>query len=159
MDLKQNETISENDTSTEGVADVSLTPKQDYYITFCASAGLSVDADGDLKTMSMERFANKIGVARATLYRWKDTIPDFETKVSQRRRQIFAKNRENIIWKGLFLKAAAGDVKAAEMVLSHFSDYVPPTQKHEVKIGGLVDLAKQARAKNERRVVDADITT
>lgn len=138
------------------VDDVTLTPQQDYYITFVAANGLSVKEDGSFEQMTASKFAEKIGVSRMTLYRWQDSIVNFQHLVRQRRQEIFTLNRENMIWRGLFLQAAKGNPKAAEMILSHFGDYTPPTQKHEVKIGGLADLVKLARQKHTSKgVIDA----
>lgn len=143
------------DANGDGViGDVTLTVAQDYYVTFCAANGLSVNEDGSFEKISAEQFASKIGVSRMTLWRWQQSIPGFQARVKVRRKEIFTLNRENMIWRGLFLRAAKGDHKQAEMVLSHFSDYVPPTQRHEVKLGGLTDLAKLARSKTER-IIDA----
>lgn len=144
--MKQNVTQTDIATSDSDIPAVTLA--QDYYVTFVASAGLSVEDDGTIKTITSEQFALKLGVTRVTLWRWKNSIPNFEQLVAKRRREIFTLNRENLVWKGLFLRAAKGDHKQAEMILSHFSDYTPPTQKHEVKIGGLADLVKMARSKN-----------
>jgi hypothetical protein len=149
----QNVTKTNIPTGEQSVVDATLTPAKEYYITFCAGNGLSVQEDGSFAKISAEQFAASIGVDRRTLYRWRDTIPEFGKRVKDRRREIFNANRESMVWNGLFLRAAKGDHKQAEMILSHFSDYTPPTQKHEVKIGGLADLAKLARQKD--KVIDA----
>lgn len=153
--------VTENNGGTSGNSPdlVSLTPAQEYYITFCAANGLSVKEDGSFEKLSAEKFADKIGVARITLYRWRDSIPNFQQRVKQRRHEIFNANREAMVWNGLFLRAAKGDHKQAEMILSHFSDYTPPTQKHEVRVSGLADLLKLSRQKAERKVIDADGST
>lgn len=134
--------------------DVNLQERQNYYITYYAAAGLSVDEDGNMVKITAADFADSIGVSRQTLYDWQKSIPNFQDRVKIRRKEIFTSTRENLIWRGLFLRAAKGDHKQAEMILSHFSDYVPPTQRHEVKLNGLADLAKAARAKSER-LIDA----
>lgn len=159
METIQNETKTESPTPVNETVDESLTPAQDAYITFCAANGLSVEEDGSIIKMSAEAFAVKIGYGRATLYRWRDSIPNFQDRVRNRRREIFTANRENAVWNGLFLRAAKGDHKQAEMILTHFSDYTPPTQKHEVKVSGLADLAKIARKKNERDALNASSPT
>lgn len=149
----QNVTNTNIADSSETVDDATLTPAKEYYITFCAGNGLSVQEDGSFAKISAEQFAASIGVDRRTLYRWRDTIPDFNKRVKERRREIFNANREAMIWNGLFLRAAKGDHKQAEMILSHFGDYLPPSQRHEVRVSGLADLLKMARNKN-RKVLD-----
>jgi hypothetical protein len=137
-----------------------LTYLQDNYITFCASSGLSQDEDGNFVTMTVKQFAAAAGVDRATLYRWQKSIPDFWTKVDERAKQIFNQSTKFAIFKGLKLKAMTGDVKAAEMVLSHYSDYTPPAQKHEVKLSGWGDMVREARKaqiKNDRPAQEAEI--
>lgn len=156
MQPLQNVTNQDTPTPEGGVVEATLTAAQEYYITFYAANGLSVMEDGSFEKISAEKFAAKIGVARMTLYRWQQSIPNFQARVKARRREIFNANREAMIWNGLFLRAAKGDHKQAEMILSHFSDYVPPTQRHEVKLNGLTDLVKLARKKNERAVLDAE---
>lgn len=154
MQPLQNVTKTESPTGDGAVVDVTLTAQQDYYITFCAANGLSVNEDGSFDKLTAGAFADKIDVSRMTLWRWRETIPNFQQKVKARRKEIFNANREAMIWNGLFLRAAKGDHKQAEMILSHFSDYVPPTQRHEVRLNGLVDLAKIARHKE--KVIDAN---
>lgn len=149
MDALQNLTDEKPAVSGESPELAKLKVAQDYYITFYAGAGLSVNDDGEIFKVTASEFANKIGYSRQTLYDWQKSIPDFQARVKARRKEIFTSNRENVIWRGLLLRAAKGDSKQAEMILSHFSDYVPPTQRHEVKLGGLVDLAKIARGKSD----------
>lgn len=153
MEILQNPTTAEPDNGDVSQRDVELQERQEYYITYYAANGLSVHDDGSFEKISAEKFAAKIGVHRTTLYEWQKSIPNFQARVRARRKEIFNGTREAMIWNGLFLRAAKGDSKQAEMLLSHFSDYVPPTQRHEVKIGGLADLAKIAR-KKQAGVID-----
>lgn len=158
MATLQNLTHVDDEARGGSVVDVRLQERQEHYITFYAANGLSVEEDGSFKKISAETFAHSIGVSRQTLYDWQKSIPNFQDRVRKRRQEIFTAGRESMVWNGLFLRAAKGDHKQAEMILSHFSDYTPPTQKHEVRVNGLADLAKIARAKNERTVLDAERT-
>jgi hypothetical protein len=154
MELQQNVTQTGIINEGNSAGDDTLPIAQDYYITYVAANGLSVTEDGGMVKISADSFAAKIGVNRVTLWRWQKSIPNFQARVRKRRAEIFTLNRENAIWHGLFLRAAKGDKPQAEMILSHFSDYVPPTQRHEVRVNGLADIAKLARKKNESHVVD-----
>lgn len=133
----------------EVVPPESLAWRQDQYITFVASSGLSITEDGGFKQIKVGEFADLISTPRRTLYNWQQSIPEFWEKVDIRRREIFTRSRENAIWKGLTLKAMKGDTQAATMVLSHFGDYSPPAQKHDVKINGLSDFLNSARKRHE----------
>lgn len=128
-----------------------LDERKNHYITYVAAHGLSVEEDGTYTKISAQQFAESIGVSRQALYDWQKSIPDFWELVKIRRKEIFTMNRENAIWRGLMLRALKGDAKQAEMILSHFSDYTPPTQKHEVKVSGLGELYQLARQKQIRQ--------
>ena len=130
---------------------------QDQWITFCATSGMSYDEDGNFTTISVKQFAAAIGYDRTSLYRWKKEIPDFWGKVNARARELFNQQTKYAIFKGLNLKAMAGDVRAAEFVLSHYSDYTPPAQKHEVKLTGWGDVVREARKKRIKADRPADV--
>lgn len=133
---------------------------QNEYITFCASSGISMTEDGNFVAMTVTQFAAAAGVSRRTLYNWQKSIPNFWQRVDERAREIFNQSTKYAIFKGLKLKAMAGDTKAAEMVMSHYSDYTPPAQKHEVKLSGWGDMVREARKraiKSNRPVVEAEV--
>lgn len=133
---------------------------QNEWITFCAASGMSMNEDGEFVAMSVTDFATAAGVDRTTLYYWKKSIPDFWTRVDERAREIFNQSTKFAIFKGMKLKAMAGDVKAAEFVLSHYSDYRPPAQAHEVKLSGWGDMVREARKgkiKANRPLQEAEI--
>jgi hypothetical protein len=148
-----------------GVEDESVELKrqrwaQDQFITFCASSGISTDEDGNFTYVTVKQFAAAIGYDRSRLYQWKKEIPGFWSLVDQRAREIFNGSTKYAIFKGLKLKAMLGDVKAAEFVLSHYSDYTPPAQKHEVKLTGWGDMVRDARKraiKANRPVQEAEV--
>jgi hypothetical protein len=131
----------------------------DQYITFCASSGLAMTEDGEVEPMSATKFAVAVGVDRTTLYWWQKNVPGFWKAVDKRAKEIFNHQTKYAIIKGLKLKAMAGDVKAAEMLWSHFGDYTPPAQKHEVKLNGWADVVREARRKKIKssRPVEAQV--
>lgn len=134
-----------------------LEPLQDLFIDYCAFASLSVDPDGSINRMTMQEIGTKLGVTDRTLRRWRRTIPNFAALVKQRRKDKFATVIEDGVWRGVIAKALLGEAKQAEMVLSYFSDYVPPAQRHEVKVNGLADLAQQVRTKHAPQPIEAQV--
>jgi hypothetical protein len=131
-----------------------LTPQHEAYISFVASGGIITNEDGVVgQKMTAKQFADKVGVTRESLYRWQKTIPNFWDRVNKRRAEIFNQNRITAIWNGLYLKAAAGNPEQAKIILGHFANWQPPTQKTEVRIGGLGDLVNAARRK---KIIDGE---
>lgn len=127
------------------------------FLTFCATSGLSMDEDGSISQMTTTQFAAVAGISRSVLYYWK-AQPNFWREVDSRAREVFNRSTKFAIMKGLRLKAMAGDTKAAEFVLSHYSDYTPPAQKHEVKISGWADMVREARKKKIKAQARANST-
>lgn len=148
MDTRQSPTSTQKTTEVDAEnvgKQKRLKWAQEQWITYCAASGISLDEDGNFTTVTVKQFAVALGVHRDTLYEWKKSIPHFWQLVDERAREMFNQQTKYAIMKGLKLKAMTGDVKAAEMVLSHYSDYTPPAQKHEVKLNGWADLVKEAR--------------
>jgi hypothetical protein len=144
MELAQNSPKTPIQTADE-LALIKL--KQEEYISYCAVGGLITEVDGTLKKMSLEQFSDQLKVDRKTLYNWKQTIPKFWDRVEKRRGEIFTQSRISVVWNGLMLRAAKGDAEQAKIILGHYANWQPPTQKTEVRIGGLGDLVNEARKK------------
>ncbi len=138
---------------------VELKPKQDLFIDYMAFGSFTMDATGRLDQMTDEEVAAKLGVNRRTLSRWRRSIPGYAELIRKRRIEKFKVEIEDGVWRGLILKAMSGEQKQAEMVLSHFSDYVPPAQRVEHKVEGLADLIQNARAakRDQDRVIDSPL--
>jgi hypothetical protein len=152
MELAQN---SPN-TPIQSADDLALIKlKQEEYISYCAVGGLITEVDGTLKKMSLEQFSEQLKVDRKTLYNWKKTIPNFWTRVEKRRGEIFTQSRISVVWNGLMLRAAKGDAEQAKIILGHYANWQPPTQKQEIRIGGLGDLVNAARRK---KIIEGDTT-
>lgn len=148
MDDPQNSpnTVMANSTETKTLGLLSL--KQEEWVSYCAVGGLITTEDGAIRKMSISDFAIQLGVDRKTLTNWKTSIPNFWERVDARRRELFSRSRIAVVWNGLFLRAAKGDAEQAKIILSHYADWQPPSQKHEVQIGGLIDLARLAEQEN-----------
>lgn len=141
--------------TTEQLA--ALSPRQDMFIDFMAFAAFTTGPDGTPQRMTDEDIAAKLGVNRRTLTRWRQSIPDYNQLISKRRHEKFKREIEDGVWRGLILKAMAGNPKQAEMVLSHFGDYVPPTQN--IKHGISESLADVMTGVGQsRKVVEGEVT-
>jgi len=130
----------------------------DLYKEYCATGGLEMGDDGNFKRVSAQEFAERIGWGRRTLYDWQKSEPNFWADVNAKREQLYGGAWTQIVWRGVFLRAAKGDYKQAEMFLSHHSNYVPPSKKSETENSsqswtGLLLLAekrkKQQAAENQ----------
>lgn len=154
MDTPQNPTnqleLTEDDRKLLGL----LSLKQEEWISYVAVGGLITGDDGSIKKMTISEFAIELGVDRSTLNEWKKTIPHFWDRVDKRRNELFSKNRITAVWNGLFLRAAKGDAEQAKIILGQYAQWQPPSQKHEVTIGGLGDLVGLARKKN---IIEGDV--
>jgi hypothetical protein len=124
------------------------------WVEFVAIGGLYV-RDGEIVKQTITAFAKEIGVERSTLNRWKKT-PGFWDLVNDKRGEAFKTDRLTAVWNGLFLQAAKGKHEQAKIILGHFANWQPPSQKHEVKVGGLGDLVNLARNK---RIIEGEVSS
>ena len=151
MDTVQNVTVMPTDeevSAANAYIPSLLKIQQQLYIDYCALGGLITDEEGNFKKMSAEQLAEDIGVPnRRTFYTWQKQIPDFWGLVRTRRKQLSRGARATKVYNGLYLRACKGDPTAVRLWADIFDDYQPPSQKHEVLIGGLADLAILAEKK------------
>lgn len=136
--------------------EVLLKIQQQKWIDFCAVGGLITHDDGSLKPMTITEFAPLIGVGRKTLYRWKETIPDFKARVKKRRLELGSDSRLQKVYNGLYLKASQGVPEAVKLYLQIFDGWKPPAQAHEIEHKGLGDLVNTARNKN---IIEAEVVS
>lgn len=137
-----------------------LSPQQQMYIDYCTIQGVITNDDGtghrdpnDPKVvkLSLEKFAEQIGVDRKTLYNWKTSIPNFWDLVNERRQMINSGARLQKVWNALFLAATAKlDVRAIQTYLANTDpNFRMPTQpvKHEAggSLADVLELARQRR--------------
>jgi hypothetical protein len=61
------------------------TAQQEAYIDFVATGGLKVFPDGTFERQKYSAFAEAIGVARSTLWKWENRLPGFWEEVDSRR--------------------------------------------------------------------------
>lgn len=137
-----------------GDEDNLLQLRQQEYISFVAVGGLITNDDGTVKKMTLEQFSKALGVDRKTLHNWKKSIPDFYKLVDKRRGELFTQNRIAAVWNGLFLRAMKGDAEQAKIVLGQYANWQPPSQKHEVTVGGLGDLVNLAR---NQKIIEGEV--
>lgn len=159
MDILQNQTNSESPKVEDksGVSELSFA--QDQYISFVACGGLIPDLEGEATAVNMTTttFAQRVGVARQTLYDWRNSIPNFWELVAERRKELGGKDRLIRVWNGVFLKAATGNAEAAKLYLANFDpNFKMPAQKVEHEVGdSLVEAIGLARKR--QNVIDAEI--
>jgi hypothetical protein len=124
----------------------ALIVKDQWIVDFCAMSGMTFHADGKPEQISIEDFSHNMGITRQTFYNRRNAIPDFWKIVDARRFELYGPVR-SAIFKGMSLKAMAGNAEAAKYVDGTWGNWQPPAQKHEIAVGGLADLANLARNK------------
>jgi hypothetical protein len=105
---------------------------QSRVVDWIAAEGMlywDMDKLGVVKRPSVTSLAVELGVSRQTIYNWSRSIPDLPAKVKKARYGIDQQN-VSAVWNATFLKACAGDVKAAIIYLSTFdSDFSLPSRR------------------------------
>lgn len=141
------------------INDLKITPQQDAYIAFVACGGLLPSEGGAGHKMTATQLAEELKVDPATLWRWRQQIPDFWERVGAKRSEIGGKDRLSAVWNGVFLKAAAGNAECAKIYLKNFdTQYIDPMQKIEHEIGGSWAALLESHIKNDRNdVIEAEI--
>jgi hypothetical protein len=156
MNLSQDVTKTKAEISVAEIEDVKqISFKKDQWIDFNALSGWITEG-GAIRSMTIEEFANTIGVEKRTLYRWRTSIPDFWERVNARRKVLGSETRLQRVWSALYAKAASGNPQAAALYLAnHDPDFKMPTQKVENDVGqNLLALVNSARKK---KVIEGEI--
>lgn len=160
MDTLQN--LTKSGTST-GVSlqnvnqQKTLTEQQERYVSYKAVNGVMVSVGDGMSKMSMQEFADAVGVTRQTLYDWQKAIPDFWERVKERRLAIGSRDQTTKVWHRVYLDALSGKEPQQRLWLGQFDEWKPPAQAHDVKIGGWADAINSARKrKDDPDVIDAD---
>lgn len=126
------------------------TEAQYRFVEWYAAGGLVVTDDFDIRHVTLTQLARELGVSRMTLYRWRESIPDFNDHVDGFKRGIM-QEKVSLVWRGVFLRAAKGDVKQAEMFLSTFdSHFVPAYKKEVITATGLTDVLQLMRQRKQQ---------
>ncbi len=142
-----------------------LTPIDKQIVDYFAMDGLMPnngewgDKKGRMVQVTAQEFAESLGyVSRRSIYNRQNAIPGFDELVLARMPGLYRRYMVPAAWKGLGLRSMRGDAKQAEMLLSHYSNFVPPTQKHEVKIDGLAEAVNAARtAARQRSAIPGEV--
>lgn len=155
------------------------------YVTFCALGGVLVDEVGKPESMTLYQFCQRVGVDRATTWRWKKNTPNFGELVRKRRDEIFPWARETALWNRLYLIATSSmptrvtpvvnpktgrtyivrsgalhddqraAVDAAKLLLGNSGDLKLPTQRQEVDIKHSV--SDLLRAAREDGIIEGEV--
>jgi hypothetical protein len=141
--MQPNATILDTPTPVQPYKNVAF----DEYLSFCALGGLLTTDDGKLSKMTLSDFCARVGIDRATAYRWKHNTSNFSDKVRQRRDEIFPFARETACWNRLYLIGLqSGDLKAAvqalTLLLGHFSGLMLPSQPERASSYNPTNLAE-----------------
>lgn len=130
--------------------------QQELYIDYLAVGGFITKENGEITRMTVAEFAEKIEVSVQTLYNWRESIPNFWDRVNTRRRKLGSEMRVQRVWAGLYLKAAAGNPKAAAIFLAnHDKEFRMPTEKVEHELGNTwASLVRKKSQTLEGEVVD-----
>lgn len=126
----------------------------DQYVTFVACGGMQITEDSQPTKMTMEQFCNQWNVNRMAIWRRRTSDKGFAEKVMERRFAIFSLDRVSAVWRGVMLKAMAGNPEAAKLFLANFDPkFIMPTQKVEHEAGNsltaLLNTARQRRQQAE----------
>lgn len=161
MEVVQNQTKPENAQAESSKVVSTLSPLQLQYIAYTAFGGLIPDMDNSVTAVKMTatEFAKQIGVARQTLYDWRESIPNFWDLVAAKRKEVSGKDRLSNVWNGVYLKAVTGNTEAAKLYLANFDpDFRMPMQKVEHEAGDslteALTLARQRGNLIEAEVID-----
>ena len=164
----QSDTNPKNDNLPDGQLKLAL---QQAWVDYNALGGLITDLleddkiitdrdgkqrDGVMRKMPIREFAEMIGVSRETLRTWRGSIPDFWSRVAQRRREIGTQARMqkvHEVWFLSALKPGSEGFRDRQLFLANFdTDFHMPTEKVEHEMGN----SWAALIESKRKVVDVD---
>lgn len=161
MDASQNLTKAEK-TASE-LADPMYNQKM-MFVDYKAIGGWITDADNSVpKKMVMQEFAAQVGVTRETLYNWQKSVPDFWSKVAERRKELGSHERLVKVHDSWYLKALSGSFPHLQLWLANFDpDFRMPTEKMQVEaVNSWAALMAKKRKQEaiEGEVVDAETSS
>lgn len=165
MDHQQNSTATKDkrDEFIIPVPFTMLTPQQQYWVDYNVVQGLITESDGEMKKVSVNQFAEKLGVDRTTLYSWTRRIPNFWDLVDERRKVLFRHGaRTAKVWNSLFIAATVKlNVQAQSLWLLNAdkSFKIPSTKVEHSATGGLADLIDSARGIKDKHdnVIEGEV--
>jgi hypothetical protein len=134
------------------------------FIDFTALNGLVFDNDASeyqvddkgkshavgapIRKMTQTELATALGVDRKTLYRWRDSIPNFWNLVGERRKELLGQTWLSKVHETWRMKAIKGDFQHMQLWLANFDpNFRMPTQeiKHDVSDNYTALLAAASR--------------
>ncbi len=147
----QNNSIVTGLVNTSDAAPIQVPKAQavEHYKLYCAAGGLDTSDPDNFRKISVQEFADSIGWGRRTLYDWQKSEPNFWDDVNKKRNEVYGGARTQLVWRGVFLRAAKGDAKQAEMFLSHYSDYEMRPKKEENELNSWADLVLNAQKRQQ----------
>jgi DNA-binding XRE family transcriptional regulator len=101
-----------------------------------------------VRRQSAASLAADLGISRQTIYEWPKTISDFTIKTAKAQQEIIRANVTSV-WNGVFIRAAKGEYKPAELFLSQFDPYFTPLGNAS-KVISSYSLANLLKMPNKR---------
>lgn len=163
METPQNVALNSKptDVSDADEANRALSIRHQAWIDYNALNGLITDVTEDrinpktgepmiLRKMTIQEFADIVGVDRKTLQRWRVIIPNFWQRVNDRRQELAPQarlQRMHEVWYLSALRVGTEGFRDRQMWLANFDkSFHMPTQPVEHEIGGgLADVLEIAR--------------
>lgn len=158
--------ISEIDAAVKAATPYKLTPQQQLWIDYNALGGLltditgtgKLDRDGNemtIRKMPITEFADKIGITRETLRRWRSDIPDFWDRVEKRRQEIAPQSRVQAFHEKWYV--AALTMKNWQVSEAWAINFVPNYKAPRVKVEHEMGDSWAALAQAKKPVIEGEV--
>lgn len=144
---------------------VDITILQQMWVDYRALNGIIIDTtnpDENLRKMTIQEFADSIGVTPPTLYRWQSDIPDFWARVNKRRQELSGQTRlakMHNVWFTSAMKKGNEGYRDRVLWLANFDpNFRMPAQKVEHEAGNSwTAIAAAVQKKRSQEPVEGEI--
>lgn len=115
-----------------------LGSKQRIYIDWVAGGGTLVDDDGKLESITSIELAERLGVTRQALHKYRK-LTYFWDLVNERRTLLYGRDRMSMLYKAMMGKALKGDTAAMKLMMQQAR--MLEAEKQDVSVSGTVAIA------------------